>query len=116
MITHEEARNLVNELVPTDAITPSQIDDLHIYITQQELKEQRAEKVEEELEEYKISDKSKEESNIEYYNMYKEYKRKYEQLKRDVKRYFEIDNQEGFYNQEEYDEWYELKKELEELK
>jgi CRISPR/Cas system CMR subunit Cmr4 (Cas7 group RAMP superfamily) len=52
MITHEEARNLVNELVPTDAITPSQIDDLHIYITQQELKEQRAKKVEELLRMY----------------------------------------------------------------
>lgn len=44
MITHEEARNLLNELVPTDAITPSQIDDLHIYITEQEKKEQRAKK------------------------------------------------------------------------
>ena len=45
-ITHEEARNLLNELVPTDAITPSQIDDLHIYITDKK-KEQRAKKVEE---------------------------------------------------------------------
>jgi len=53
VITHEEARNLVNELVPTDAITPSQIDDLHIYITQQEKKEERAKKVEELLEIYK---------------------------------------------------------------
>lgn len=47
MNKHEEARNLVNELVPTDAITPSQIDDLHIYITQQEKKEERAKKVDE---------------------------------------------------------------------
>jgi hypothetical protein len=47
VITHEEARNLLNELVPTDAITPSQIDDLHIYITEQEKKEKRAKKVEE---------------------------------------------------------------------
>lgn len=37
---------------------------------------ERAKKVEKELEEYKISDKSKEESSIEYYNMFKETKRK----------------------------------------
>ena len=35
---------------------------------------ERAKKVEKELEEYKISDKSKEESSIEYYNLYKETK------------------------------------------
>lgn len=52
MITHEEARNLLNELVPTDAITPSQIDDLHDYIAQQQAKEERAKKVEELLELY----------------------------------------------------------------
>lgn len=37
---------------------------------------ERAKKVEEELEEYKISDKSKEDSSILYYNLYKEAKRK----------------------------------------
>ena len=34
------------------------------------------------------------------------------EIVKDVKRYFELDYQEGFYNQEEYDEWYELKSKL----
>ena len=51
-ITHEEARNLLNELVPTDAITPSQIDDLHIYITEQKLKDQAHEELKRDVKRY----------------------------------------------------------------
>ena len=90
IITHEEARNLVNELVPTDAITPSQIDDLHIYITQQEKKEARAKKVEKELEEIKLKLKTVRDNHFNYVQDVNAKLVKYEQLERDVKRYGEL--------------------------
>ena len=51
------------------------MDNLYSYQVLEIIKAlERAKKVEKELEEYKISDKSKEESSIEYYNLYKETK------------------------------------------
>ena len=73
-------------------------------------------KVEKELEEYKISDKSKEESSIEYYNLYKETKRKLKKVEELLGLY---QSRFSFYNFDEDKELREIKqkeKELEAIK
>jgi len=74
-ITHEEARKLAFGMLPKQIGSPSserkvkKYFELDKYFKQQEAQSK-------ELEEYKISDKSKEESSIEYYNLYKDTKRR----------------------------------------
>ncbi len=76
---------------------------------------ERAKKVEKELEEYKISDKSKEESSIEYYNLYKETKRKLKKVEELLALYREC-NKEGVFWLEIQQRIAQLEKELEEMK
>ena len=102
-------------------------EDMHIwvkpikdYIKELEAKEERAKKVEEELEEYKISDKSKEESSIEYYNLYKETKRKLKKVEELLGLYRKLDRNIDHLTCSQIakldDEIDELEKELEKLK